>query len=344
MSIIRIYSKIASPPEQMFFDLNGDDYTIVNDENEEFEFALDRVDKKCKILCFQIWNNHENQEKLYRSWLQAPDVYIVTNTHNPKQNHPRVLRADFLFNRTRAYYQQYSFRPSTTKWYFDSECYILPKDLDPKKKTKIFVAPNGTHENGVTLLNNIVSVDRPQYYKRRLVEFIKDYADRGHINNPMLWANSDVAHDIGIDKLLEIPQKNNYERRGYSPAHNAYYEDTFFHICVETIEYGSTVAVTEKIYDPLIKGHFVLPFSTSGTIKYLMLRGFKFPKFIDYSYDDTIDDELRFQQYTEEITKLLSHGIEQWRSWWIEYQDIRFHNQKLFWTSDYDRIDFNKIK
>jgi hypothetical protein len=106
--MIRIYSKNATPPEQMFFDLNGDDYTIVNDENEEFEFALDWVDKKCKKLCFQIWHNHENQEKLYRSWLQAPDVYVVTNTYGPLQNHPRVLRTDFLFNRTRAYYQQYS--------------------------------------------------------------------------------------------------------------------------------------------------------------------------------------------------------------------------------------------
>ena len=342
--MIRIYSKNATPPEQMFFDLNGDDYAIVNDENEEFEFALDRVDKKCKILCFQIWHNHENQEKLYRSWLQAPDVYIVTNTCGPLQNHPRVLRTDFLFNRTRAYYQKYSFRSDTTKWYFDPECYVLPKDIDPEKKTKIFVAPNGTDKNAAVFLISTMPVDRPQHYKQQLVEFIKDYADCGHINNPMLWANSDVAHDIGIDKLLEIPQKNNYSRRGYSPAHNAYYEDTFIHICVETIEYGSTIAVTEKIYDPLIKGHFVLPFSASGTIKYLMLRGFKFPEFIDYSYDDTEDDELRFQKYTEEITNLLSHGIKQWRIWWTEYQDIRLHNQKLFWTSDYDRIDFDKIK
>ena len=203
MSMIRIYSKIASPPEQMFFDLNGDDYVIVNDENEEFEFSMDRIDKKCKMLGFQIWHNHENQEKLYRSWLQDPDVYIVTNTYNPMQNHPRVLRTDFLFNRTRAYYQQYSFRSDTTKWYFDPKCYILPKDLDPKKKTKIFVAPNGTQELSVFLAQP-VPLDRPQHFKRRLVEFMKDYADRGHINNPMLWANSDVAHDIGIDKLLEI--------------------------------------------------------------------------------------------------------------------------------------------
>ena len=334
--MIRIYSKIASPPEQMFFDLNGDDYTIVNDQNEEFEFSLGWIDKPCKKLCFEIWHNLENQENCFHTQLEDPNVYIVTNTYNQQnKNHPRILRANFLFNRTRAYYQQHHFRSDTNKWYFDSECYILPKELNPDKKTKIFVSANG--------IPNVVAPwtkNRPQYYKRQLNEFIKDYADRGHINNPMLFASSTVDHNIGIDKLLEIPQRNKYSRKGYSPPHNAYYEDTFIHICVETIEYGSTIAVTEKIYDPLIKGHFVLPFSTSGTIKYLMLRGFKFPKFIDYSYDNTVDDKLRFQQYTKEINKLLNYGIDQWRIWWTEYQDVRIHNQQLFWTSDYDRINF----
>ena len=81
--MIRIYSKNATPPEQMFFDLNGDDYAIVNDENEEFEFALDRVDKKCKMLCFQIWHNHENQETVipFYDYFSIANGDVATQIH-----------------------------------------------------------------------------------------------------------------------------------------------------------------------------------------------------------------------------------------------------------------------
>lgn len=331
--MIKIYSKWKTIEEEMFLDLNGfPPYTVVNDINEDFDFSIGWVDKKnCKKLIFGIWHNSENQEDSFDDWLEDPDVYIITNTYSSK-THPRIFRSDFLMDRTRAYYQQYPFKPDTQKWFFDAPCYILPRQVSPEQKRKIFVAPNG-----------MVKDVREQKYKHRLVDFIKNYRQLGHMNDPMLWANSDINYTASIDEVLSIKQQDYYQRRGYSPPHNAYYEDSFIHICVETIEYGSTIVVTEKTYDPMIKGHFVLPFSTSGTIKYLKLKGFEFPDFIDYSYDNIVNDELRFNRYTAEIERLLLVNIEQWKVWWIKYQNIRLHNQKLFWMPEYSKLDFKNI-
>jgi hypothetical protein len=134
-------------------------------------------------------------------------------------------------------------------------------------------------------------------------------------------------------------------KRGYSytPIHNAYYKDTFISIYGETIEYGAGVAVTEKTFDPLIKGHFILPFSNSGFIQHLQTLGFKFPKFINYEYDSISDDDQRYQAYETELKRLLSISLVDWQQLWEEHIDIVRYNQQLFYTKPYDRVDLVQL-
>ena len=128
------------------------------------------------------------------------------------------------------------------------------------------------------------------------------------------------------------------------PAHNEYYAQSFISIYGETIEYGSTIAVTEKTYDPLIKGHFILPFSTVGFVDYLKGIGFRFPEFIDYHYDTVADDDTRFGHYTQEVCRLLTLDLDTWRQHWNDNIDIIEHNKKLFHLRPYDQIDFSKYR
>jgi hypothetical protein len=324
---------------RMFFDMNGDDYDIVNEY--PFDFSIGWVNGDNKKLSTTLFHNVENQSSDFGNWLEDDNVYILTNVYDPTYvNNPRVIYTDFLFNRTKAYYQRFQFDKKTIKWYFSGDnSYIIPND-DVDNKTKIFVSPNGivVPGDGISVMNV-----REQKYKHKFNDFLKKYDNLGHLNNPYLFSHLDLPFTSNINEVLSYVKPKKYIRRGYSPAHNAYYEDTFIHLCVETIEHGVSIAPTEKTYDPLIKGHFVLPFSTKGIISFLKSKGFEFPNFIDYSYDDESNDGIRFEKYISEIERLLSMNITQWKKHWQENRHIRLHNQQIFFANDFDKVNLKKI-
>jgi hypothetical protein len=149
------------------------------------------------------------------------------------------------------------------------------------------------------------------------------------------------------DNIEEIENQTrplSYKWWGYSPPHNEYYRNTFVSIYSETIEFGADIIVSEKTYDPLIKGHFILPFAIRGFIKYVESEfRFRFPDFIDYSYDDISDDEQRYQAYIKEVYRLLSIDLDTWKTHWNENLDLLLYNKRVFHETPYDRIDLVKL-
>ena len=126
---------------------------------------------------------------------------------------------------------------------------------------------------------------------------------------------------------------------GYNPIHNDYYDDTFISVYGETMERGEVVVITEKTYDPLIKGHFILPFSTVGFLSALRSLGFQLPEFIDYSYDLIDDDAERFACYADEVKRVIRIPMHRWCALWREHLDMLRSNQRLFYIRDYDRLE-----
>jgi hypothetical protein len=143
--------------------------------------------------------------------------------------------------------------------------------------------------------------------------------------------------DIAKIENQEFPL-NSKKLGGYMPPHNEYYKNTFVSIYGETIEQGNSIAVTEKTYDPLIKGHFILPFSTSGFINFLKNKGFKFPEFIDYTYDTIVSDTDRYIAYEKEIDRLLAISINEWKLHWDNNLNLIKHNKQVFEQTAYDRV------
>jgi hypothetical protein len=112
----------------------------------------------------------------------------------------------------------------------------------------------------------------------------------------------------------------------------------------ETIETGTSIAITEKTYDALIKGHFILPFSCKGFLKFLTSKGFRLPGFIDYSYDQVTDDDLRFEVYCQELDRLMHLPLDDWKQLWKDHYDsVIKYNQNLFFTKPYDVLNFNSM-
>jgi hypothetical protein len=331
---------------QMFFDINGQDYVMLTDPKEYADIVLlnnpavyngNYLGKT--MLFFEMWHNFENQwdcligkhKNNNKNW------YTLTNAIGPV-THPSVIFNDFLFNRTKAYYSQFPFKHTTRKWYYQSPYgYILPDSKDATFKRKIYLAPNKNHP------------ERPMKFRPQIVNLLKEnFVDIGYIGNVTDDQNL-VLHPHGKFPLLKnIQEVESIDTRDtdidrYSPPHNEYYKNTFISIYGETIEWGDTIAVTEKTYDPLIRGHFILPFSTDGFIKHLKNLGFKFPDFINYDYDNIRDEQSRFNYYTQEVYRLLNFNIEDWKQAWNDNLELIRFNQLMFYEKPYDRVDLLKL-
>jgi hypothetical protein len=267
------------------------------------------------LLSFDIKHNYENQIRdLWRIHKSTAADLMVVNAQDPKWQHKKIVFNDYLFNRTKAYYLGYDFHPDTPRWYYSgSDNYKIIDHPAPELKNKIYIAPNNSRQG-------------KRKFRYQLVNFLlKTHSAQGYIGDP--------------SQALVLPSNRHTQVLGYSPPGDIYYQDTFINIYGETIEYGSTFAVTEKTFDPLIKGHFILPFGIYNFVKNTKdMYNFQFPEFIDYSYDQILDDESRYQAYQSEVSRLLSLDIDTWRQNWKDNQNVIKHNQQVFYDRPYHRI------
>jgi hypothetical protein len=303
----------------MFFDLNNQPYDFV-DDGHNVVLGWNRDDKPKIIL--DIWHNVENQSNRYDAWLDDDRVHIITNVQSPIKRQ-RVYFVDFLLNRTKAYYSDFQFHADTDLWYWQGRDFYVNRQIDcGEHKTMILVAPNRCYY--------VAQEPLSRHYRFKLVDVLQQFTNLGWVSDPLLFSN----HDASIDSKLP-PIK---PHQGYNPIHQDYYNRSFISVYGETIEQGEDIVVTEKTYEPLIKGHFILPFSNQGFISYLRSMGIRLPNFIDYSYDESKTPDTRWQRYQEEIKRLMSMPITTWQKHWSENIDLLKHNQDWF-KRPYDQVD-----
>jgi hypothetical protein len=176
------------------------------------------------------------------------------------------------------------------------------------------------------------------------------HRDQGYLGNVteehpndylQMHASCPVDQDINFLHRYPVPPAH----MAYGlPPHNLYYNDTFISIYSETMESGTTLAITEKTYDPMIKGHFVLPFAAPGFIARLRDVGIKLPEFIDYSYDTIQDFDQRLTRYLNEADRLLSISIEDWRQLYQRnLRSVLHANQLYFHNRPYYKVDIQAL-
>jgi len=341
----------------MFFDLNGDDHEFyTNKDHKDFVdilvcnhfYGVDNLsaEEYAKSLNYNLMifldtkHNFEDQVAVLNERTNGSlHDYTITNAVDPAINNPRVIYNDFLFNRTKAYYSDYPFGPNSTKWYYRSKLnYQIPEHKIDKQK--IFVAPNNTHYES-------------RKFRQHLVDFLLlNYSSLGYIGDPsrtpatVLFSQFQRPYCSDVDSLEKeiFVSTDRFTRGGYCPPHTLYYDNTFVSIYAETIEFGNTFAPTEKTFDPLIRGHFVLPFSNCNFIKFIKQEyDFKFPDFINYEYDNIKDDEKRFAGYLDEVKRLMTLSIDSWNQLRNDNIHLIQQNQNVFCNRPYHRVDFSKL-
>jgi hypothetical protein len=163
------------------------------------------------------------------------------------------------------------------------------------------------------------------------------YKDIGYIND----TENNVFFEVTGGNVDSLKQEVERHTGGtWYPISNEFYEDSYTSIFIETVtENKVAILASEKTFDPLIKGHYVIPFGVTNYVKWLREHyNFVFPEWIDYSYDSEVDDDDRFDLYLESVKKyieLSEESVEKWvnqDSWMLE------HNRKVFYNRPYDSL------
>ena len=197
---------------------------------------------------------------------------------------------------------------------------------DDEVDKKIFVAPNMTRQ----LTGNQLRSEPRQVLNTLLYKY------QGYIGD-ISQGTALVSHRDSYDDF-DILGTNGW---GFSPPHNDYYDTSAISIYVETLVYHEkhmTTCITEKTFTPMCKGHFVLPFSTPGTIDHLKLEyGFEFPEWLDYKYDNllsTKDDSgiinsPRWKSYLSTVKSVCELGAEKLCLLKAEEIETLLHNRSV---------------
>lgn len=289
-----------------------------------------------------------------------------------------LLYTDFLWNRHQVFYAH---QPDTvftagedlmhgSHWYprnFDASVYEL-SDLDDicsdqyinnilttttDNLPRLFVAPCMTRGapalrrelTGYANANQNISTDAVRDFLRtQLITLLRNYP--GYIGDPST-GNFLVGQGQDAERLLD--QLTISGPLGWTPIHNAYYDNTVLSIYTETLTMTTklhgyleqTMGLTEKTWEPLIKGHFILPFGYHNMVGNLVeFYDVMLPDWIDYTYD-TVDNDLeRWYEYNKEVKRVLAMGAHE--LFWHKHHDkhILKHNRNLLMQGGYrDTMD-----
>jgi hypothetical protein len=259
-------------------------------------------------------------------------VYHVTVNH--KINYPNHIFYDFYFNMCKAYFFNYS--TYDLKWSrlwtqnSSNQAFEL-RTIKEVRPTKKFLVPNN------------VRLHTGEYKEHARMELRKITSDDE-------CYFSDFQRGILLDPE-EIENINCYtnDGAGFIPIANKYYEDSIVSVYVETVggsnkQLNQVGAVTEKTFVPLLKGHFILPFSAVGFVENLRTHyGFKFPVWIDYSYDSIDNDELRLRAYLKVVNELKKIPLDSLTRMANNDIDIKKFNRKLIANFPHDSL-YDKVK
>jgi hypothetical protein len=122
------------------------------------------------------------------------------------------------------------------------------------------------------------------------------------------------------------------------------YERTFISIVTETLVDDGTLFFSEKIWKPIMVGHPFMIYGNQGSLKYLKSLGFKtFSNWIDESYDDEPDRDVRSTMIVNELEKLSFKTKEELIKIREEMKETCLFNYKFYKKYYYEKYGNHDI-
>jgi hypothetical protein len=260
--------------------------------------------KSRTVVFYDLVNTSDFDHQRYSQFVSNFDhpnrVYLTVNQNpNFKIDGVKIISWDFMWNRFKAYYTE-SIPETLNLHHYKYQGYTLPKLDFLNTRSKLFMSLLG----------------REYGWRQKLYNYVKDLD--GYISN------RSQARYIEPERVVGA----------FSPVPNHFYLDSYISIYVESNCVDTRlIHLTEKTFDPLVKGHIILPFANPGSIQRIKDLGFQLPPFVDYSYDSIEDTQERFNHLICEFNRLLTLDIP---NLYNDYQDIFIYNQRCVSFIPYD--------
>lgn len=296
------------------------------------------------VLIFSITHICEDKklyyEQLYSAWKTSGihNVHLITTDICAEQNHKFAHNYEMLWNRQKAYFYDYDKHVKDSSlqgkqdisrlWSYSASksMYELPDivslDINNAHTYKKFLSPNRVTSDYLHTRRGLYRVLFSDYVLDIPDAYTSDWVFRRILEPQESIKNFDVVDDF----------------KGWWPVANHYYSSSILSAYVETIvTYTDIRTVTEKTFDPLIKGHFILPFGYCGIVADIKnYYGFFLPDWIDYSYDTETDEVKRFHLFTKELLRLRNdYTIEELIHLRNRDIDILHRNRQIFQEQPY---------
>jgi len=305
------------------------DYLIKNGYHNQFVVILSLFHISEHQSRWGISGDETGSDNPYKSLANhfSEDKLLFVHHDSTKQSLSNLIYYDMLWARTKLYFTEYKSCDMVNRvWTRDTTEKMFA--LSPIEKTttpKHFLSPMRTYEHKPTANLTARVLNREKL--RKILDSSKGYIS-DHINGVFLKPQEDSD---AIMNMLTDPDRW-YGGGTWYPVHNAYYNDSIVSIYVESITFGTQVAsLTEKTFEPLIKGNFVLPYGYKGMINDIKSYGFVLPEWIDYSYD-AYEDDTRWEKYVESVLSYLNRPIEEVMELAANDDHILQHNRSVFYT------------
>jgi hypothetical protein len=334
------------------------------DNNNQIEFLKNNNYKNTQLLLFMnLWHADSQNSFFPENEYNLQDTIMLNNFKNALNSKAAIAHSyknythkkdlifyDILWNRQKSYFTEYdSYDLQFRLWTNEStgKCYQLNPIQKQNDNLRKFLCPNRIY-----YLEGISNHPRI-HFRRLLKDFLDNYDNQGYTSNPM---KNQVLEPEEKELVEAMKRKASVGGGSWFPVANDYYERSYFSVFVETLSVTNywysehlkihgwytnnqhTKTITEKTWDPLIKGHFILPFGYQGLIEDIKSYGFILPDFIDYSYDDEYDDFIRFEKFIVSLKKLLQIDLTQWHKLYLKYKHVLDHNRQLFYDRPYDSL------
>ena len=261
--------------------------------------------KSCEVVVFyDLVNTGDYEHNMFKQFVDTfdhPNKVWLTVNQSPdfKLDGVKIVAWDFMWNRTKAYYTE-AVPEDLYLHHYSAGQYTLPKLDFEKDRAQAMLCMTG----------------REYGYRTRLYEMVKN--NNGFISNRSRGKFLEGAPVVGA----------------FKPVPYEFYLDSYFSLYVESnCLQTDLIHITEKTFDPLLKGHLILPFTNPGAIQRLQNMGFQFTDQIDYSFDNIQSTEERFHAVMNAYAILTLSNVDRI---YKDSRDILTHNQNCISTIPYD--------
>jgi len=243
------------------------------------------------------------------------DPRQVVVVHQNQREHSHVFY-NFLWHRHQRYYFQYDLYDLSNRMWTGAQT-GRAFELSPVAKTQ--------NPRRFLIANHVRTDEHSAHMDRR--RWLRQFSS----DRDCYWSDPSTGHLLPPEEDTPAVWSQLVNGgSGWHPIDQRLYNDSWISAYVESVTEGNNhVCITEKTYEPLIRGHYILPLGTKGFVQAIRDLGFVLGNLINYEYDTIDDDQERTEQWKIELKRLRYLKDEDLQRHWQEDKGQSINNREV---------------